>query len=143
MASNHRLIRVSPQQAFDYLSDLPRHNEWAIHPGLRVEQVEPGPVGVGTTYASHGRQLGQTLDDALVVTEYEPPRRFAFESRGRGGIFRHAFTIEAAPGGCVVTKEMEPLQMPHGMGLFLPLTQLILKQRMGRDLQRIARKLEA
>jgi hypothetical protein len=98
---------------------------------------------VGSRFRSRGRQLGQQLEDRLTVVEYAPPERFAFTSTGRGGTFRHAFIVEAATGGAMLTKVMEPLSMRFPLSLFLALTNRVLSKRMAGDLERIAACLES
>lgn len=142
MARSKRLIRVSPERAFAYLSDLPRHSEWSAD-SLRLEQATPGAPGPGTRYRSRGRQFGQTIEDEVEVVAVEPNVRFEFEARGRGGVFRHAFYFERGDGGTIVTKEMRPLKIVFPFGILGPLTAWFLSRRMAKDLERIAAKLEA
>ncbi|HWO72050.1 MAG TPA: SRPBCC family protein [Dehalococcoidia bacterium] len=142
MARSKRLIRVNPEQAFAYLSDLTRHPEWSAD-SLRLEQATPGELGPGSRYLSHGRQFGQALDDEVEIIAVEPNARFEFEARGRGGVFRHAFYFECGDGGTLVTKEMRPLKIIFPFGVLRPITEWFLARRMAKDLERIAGKLEA
>jgi hypothetical protein len=135
------LVGTSPQRAFEYLSDFTRHAEWAQHE-LRIDAPQSGAAIAGTRLQSHGRQLGQKLDDELTVTAYEPGRRFAFESRGRGGLFRHVFDFTPAPGGTLVGKEMTVLSMPFPLSLTKWITEPFLARRLASDLRRIKAHLE-
>ena len=61
-------ISASVPHVFSYLADFPRHSEWAAHP-LRIRQTSEGPVGVGSTFVSVGRQLGRDNEDHVTVVE--------------------------------------------------------------------------
>jgi hypothetical protein len=150
VARSQRWIGVPPQVAFAYLSDLTRHNEWAMNPGLKVEQTSPGAVMTGATFRSSGTQFGLKLGDELRVTRFEPPFFFGYEATGLKGplassgyVIQHSIELEKAEGGTLVTKEMRVGEIALPYSLFKPLTELVLKRRMARDLKRIAARLEA
>jgi hypothetical protein len=143
MARARRLIRTTPDAAFIYLSDLTRHGEWAGHAGLEVVQTSPGAVMPGATFRSRGSQFGLKMEDELKVIDFQPPLRFAFESTGRGGVFRHVIEFEPADGGVLVTKEMRTIEGPAPMRVLKPVSEFFLSRRMAADLKRIARRLEA
>jgi hypothetical protein len=141
---------VPPQVAFAYLSDLTRHNEWAMNPGLKVEQTSPGAVTAGATFRSCGTQFGIKLGDELRVTRFEPPFQFDYEASGLKGplassgyVIHHAIELEKAEEGTLVTKEMRVGEIGFPYSLFKPFIELVLKRRMAKDLKRIAAKLEA
>jgi len=142
VAKARRLIRTTPDAAFIYLSDLTRHGEWAGNPGLDVVQTSPGAVMPGATFRSRGTQFGLKLEDELKVIDFQPPLRFAFESTGRGGVYRHIIDFEPAEGGTLVTKEMRTIEGPAPFRLLKPLSEFYLSRRMAADLKRIAKRLE-
>jgi hypothetical protein len=143
LAKARRLIRTTPDAAFTYLSDLTRHGEWAIHPGLTVEQTSPGAVMPGATFRSRSSQFGMRMEDELKIVDFQPPLRFAFDSAGRSGTYRHVLEFEPAEGGTMVTKEMRSIEGPRLMRITRPISEFVLSRRMAKDLRRIARKLEA
>jgi uncharacterized protein YndB with AHSA1/START domain len=143
MAKAQRLIRTTPEAAFTYLSDLTRHGEWAINPGLTIEQTSPGAVMPGATFRSRGSQFGVHMEDELKVTDFEPPIRFEFESTGRSGVFHHVFEFQRESDGTLITKEMRVVHAPRAYSLFKPLGEFVLARRMAKDLRRIAARLEA
>jgi hypothetical protein len=69
-------IRVKPEAAFAYISDLTRHGEWSDH--LSVEAQSPGEVQVGKEYISWGKTLYEKRRNELKVTAYQSPTYFAF-----------------------------------------------------------------
>jgi len=143
MARARRLIHTTPDAVFTYLSDLTRHGEWAGNPGLEVVQTSPGAVMPGATFQSRGSQFGIRMEDELKVIDFQPPLRFAFESTGRGGVYRHVIEFEPADGGVFVTKVMRTIEGPAPMRIFKPISEFFLSRRMAADLKRIARRLEA
>jgi hypothetical protein len=143
VAKARRFIRTTPDAAFIYLSDLTRHGEWAGNPGLEVVQTSPGAVMPGATFHSRGTQFGIKLEDELKVIDFQPPLRFAFESTGRGGVYRHIIDFEPADGGTIVTKEMRTIEGPKPFRLIKPVSEFYLSRRMAADLKRIARRLES
>ena len=143
MAKAQRLIHTTPEAAFTYLSDLTRHGEWAINPGLTIVQTSPGAVMPGATFRSSGSQFGVHMEDDLKVIDFQPPLRFAFESAGRSGVFRHVFEFRRENNGTLVSKEMRMMEAPRLMTLFKPFNELVLSRRMAKDLRRIAKQLEA
>ena len=143
MAKAQRLIHTTPEAVFTYLSDLTRHGEWAINPGLTIVQTSLGAVMPGATFRSRGSQFGVRMEDELKVIDFQPPLRFAFDSTGRSGVFRHDFEFRRENNGTLVTKEMQLMEASRLMSLFKPLNELVLSRRMSKDLKRIAKRLEA
>jgi uncharacterized protein YndB with AHSA1/START domain len=142
MARSERLIKTTPEEAFTYLSDPLRHGEWAGRSHLAVEQTTPGAVSPGATFRIVARQFGRKVEDEVEVTDFRPPERIAFQSRGPGGVFDHAFEFHRTDEGTLVAKEMRPVQQPLLLSVFRPVGELVLTRRMAGDLKRIARRLE-
>ena len=140
--SKETIIKTSPEAVFGYVSDMPKHSEWASH-DLTVTSTSEGAPGVGSTFASVGHQFG-VQRETQSVTEYEPGRRFAFESRGKLGLARHSFDLEAGPDGSTrLTKSMS-LVKPSLMARFtLPMIGRQTSAGLEEDLRRIKAKLEA
>jgi carbon monoxide dehydrogenase subunit G len=78
-------IARPPDEVFAALNDVSRFHEW--QPDLIRARVEgEGRVGVGTRVTS-ARKLGRReLETTTEVTEFDPPRSYAF--RGVGGPVR-------------------------------------------------------
>jgi uncharacterized protein YndB with AHSA1/START domain len=100
-------IQASPPLVFAYISDVRRHIEWsgAVEHGLeRIEVLTDGPVGFGTRWRSDGRNLtGKLNHDESVVTEFDPPRRFGFDTQfelsGARVTFAHRYDLTPENGG--------------------------------------------
>jgi hypothetical protein len=98
---------------------------------------------VGATFVSSGHQLGLTTRNAVVITEHTRPIRFAFESEGNEGRFRHTFDLEPAGEGTRVTKTFIVLRTGRLVALATPAFALIGPRNMRKDLQRIKACLES
>jgi hypothetical protein len=135
------VINATPQQVFDYVSQLTRHSEWAQH-DLTVEQTSQGPAGVGSTYASVAHQFG-TQKETQTVTEYNPPSVFAFEARGSLGTARHVFDIRPSGSGSSVTKSMELIKPSFMARVMTPMISRQTRSSLTSDLDRIKAHLES
>jgi|GEM_PF-369742 len=97
-------VRVSPETAFAYVSDISRHNEWAENE-VKITPLTPGLVRLGSKYEAVGRQAGKDWPSQLEVTAFEPPRRFEFTATGgpigtpEGDPHRHQFLFTPKNGG--------------------------------------------
>ena len=98
-------ISAPSQTVFDYVSDFPKHGDWAGH-GLQVTKDSDGPVAMGSTYSTVAKQFG-TQREHSTVTELEPGRVFGWDSKGALGTVHHRFTVAAAEGGTNLTKSAE------------------------------------
>jgi hypothetical protein len=103
---------------------------WDAHVLTHVEQLTPGPVGVGTRYRGRTKDAGVT-DYELV--EYEPGQRFAQRSvRGTGEI-HHRFVFEPVPEGTRLVQEVDLTPTFSGR-----LLQPLLARQVQRRLREIA-----
>ena len=98
-------INAPAGKVFDYVSDFPRHGEWAGH-GLQVTQTSPGPLAVGTKFSTVAKQFGTQREESD-VTELTPGKTFAWESTGALGRVRHWFTTAEADGSTELAKGAE------------------------------------
>lgn len=134
-------IDAAPGEVFGYVTDFPRHSEWAAH-DLQVEPTGAGPLAVGSTYASKSHLMGQHIA-TIDVTELDPDRRVVFECEDNTGRYRHFFQVEDRDGATQLVKGMEPLRMSLMFKLASPLMPLIVGRGFDSDLKRIKERIEA
>ncbi len=104
-------INAAPEEVFAYLSDLEKHPEWSHC--MEIRKTSEGPVGVGTTYQSKGKNFGITANETVEVTEYRPSERFAWRTTGAMGMkFGWSFELSPQGGGTLLTERFEP---PSGL----------------------------
>ena len=134
-------IAAPVERVYGYLADLTRHSEWSMSVAV-IEQVTPGPVGVGTEF-----KASETLPVKLVsfarLTALEAPARVAWESTDHR-VFRTQweFALSALPGGTHLVQRVTF----YPLGWLGPLL-LLLRQRQApaenlKSLQRIKANLE-
>ena len=87
-------IARTPEDVFDYLSDLGNEVHW--NPDcLSMEQLTQGPVGVGTRFKAKWKQGPVIFPE---VTEYLRPRNWTYENGGSIACVL-AITLEPTSGG--------------------------------------------
>src|SRR5207248_415174 len=71
-------IAAPPDKVYSYLADFGRHAEWSMSVAT-IEQVTPGPVGVGTEFKA-SETLPQDLVTFARITALEAPALIGWES---------------------------------------------------------------
>ena len=133
-------INAAPEEVFAYLSDLEKHPEWSHC--MEIEKTSEGPVGVGSSYRSRGKNFGITANETVEVTEHRPNERFGWRTTGAMGMkFGWSFELSPQEGGTLLIERFEP---PSGlMGSFISLTAgSSTRKAMEEGLGRIKEKLE-
>ena len=129
---------MSPEDAFAYLSDLARFDEW--DPGIRrAEQVEGDGPGQGAVYELEAS--GTTL--RYVVDLFEPPR--VVRARARSTFISSVDTIGVEPDesspGSIVTYDAD-LTLNGLLRVGDPLLKLAFDRIGDRAARGLAEKLE-
>lgn len=133
-------IRASPEEVFAYLSDLEKHPEWSHC--MEIKKTSEGPVGVGATYQSKGKNFGITANETVEVTEHRPSGRFAWLTTGAfGWKFGWSFEMQPQEGGTLLIERFDP---PTGFGASLinALAGSSTRRAMEEGLANIKEKLE-
>ena len=129
-------IRCTPEQAFDYLSDM--RNEPAWNPAAEsVEKLTDGPVGIGTRFRAKWKG-GPPVEVTMV--RYDRP--FTWEMHN-GGPLEVAFKarLEAVTDGTRLTVDFDA--RPHGwFRLVFPLFLLKLRRDEKANMTHIRQALE-
>ncbi len=131
-------VSVQPEIAFDYITNITRHNEWATDE-IKVTQLTPGPVRLGSEFSSIGIQGGREWPSHLVVTQFERPQLFEFTATG-GPIaapqedpHRHEFLLTPKNMGTLIEvckTDPAPENWPNlQVRFFTPLASLTMGNR--------------
>lgn len=135
-------VECPPEKAFEYLSDLTRHPEWASNK-LNVTKTSDGPIAVGTTFHSEGHLFGKHEGDVRII-ELEPNEKIVYEADDDTGRARHTILLAPTDGGTMITKSAEVLEARSlTFKLAQPALGLIVPRALQQDLQRIKARLEA
>lgn len=135
---NDFVVRCTPEEAFEFLSDLRNELEW--NPGLcqSVEKITDGPVGRGTKYRA--RWKGSPEIEVEYV-EFEAPRRWKAHS---GGAMESNFECTVGPHADGARVESELELIPHGLfKLAFPFFLVFLRKHEKAGAERMRRTLEA
>lgn len=120
LISNSVIIRCTPEQAFDYLSDHRSELDW--NPACeRMEKVTDGPVGSGTRFRAKWK-LSPVVD--LQIVEYDRPHSWTAHN---GGPLEVTMTVRLEPVADGTRLSADFDARPHG---FLKLIFPILARRL-------------
>lgn len=142
MPSETVFINRKPEEVFAYVSDLPRHKEWA------ADTVDPvpvgdGPVGVGKRYVSNNHFRMGDVRDELEVDVYDSPRRFGFIATAPNYDVQHEFILTPQRGGTSVERVITVARAPFWFKLILPIADLAFaKASNTKSLQQLKGRLE-
>src|SRR4051812_35405209 len=84
-------LAAPPGEVYRYLADFARHAEWSMSVAV-LEQMTPGPVGVGTEFKA-SETLPQDLVSFARITALEAPALIGWESTDYQ-VFRTRWTLE-------------------------------------------------
>ena len=117
------VVRCTPEQTFDFLSDLSNEPKWNPDQCLLAEKTSDGPIGVGTTYRAQWRSAPVV---EVVYTEFDRPRSWRAGSAGSMET-RFFCQVEPHPEGARVRSELE--LVPHGFfKLVFPIFKLFFSE---------------
>ena len=124
------VIDAQIERVWAVLADVEGQPRW-MHEMKTVRVLTPGPIGVGTSAEAEIRILGISVLDPIVITTFEPPRRFAIRHVGR---FTGDGTIALEPGAdgsTTIVTWVETLVAPY----FPHLGGVVLGPILGRIFQ--------
>lgn len=136
-------VDCPPEKAFSYVADLKTHPDWSPD-GIRVLAADPTPVVLGWCGKTVGHSLvrGGEQKALIEVTEYDPPRRFAFRATSGDHVFENIFNFRAEDGGTVIERVLEHEAPPTTIAKLQEIGPQ-LGQRRSSMLQMLKERLEA
>ena len=91
---------------FAFISDFSNDAKWQ-HGLVSSKQTSDGPMGVGATGQTVQKFMGREMKNDLLVTTYEPPKRFGAKTTSGPVQFEMMCTLEEMSGGTHVTVHMQ------------------------------------
>jgi carbon monoxide dehydrogenase subunit G len=91
---------------FSFVSDFANDAKWQSGV-VRSEQTSAGPLGKGTTGQTVQKFMGREMKSDLLVTTFDPPKRFGAKTTSGPVQFEVMCTLEEMGGGTHMTVHME------------------------------------
>ena len=136
-------LQTDPQTAFAAAADLPSQEKWVIATRLYPIEGDVSIPQVGSRLAAFTGLMGIGFLDTMVVTEYDPPRRWVMRHYGAFVMGVGIFEITPTANGCTFTWA-EELDLPFGLlgRLGWPLVKPIAHFALLACLRRMATQLD-
>jgi uncharacterized membrane protein len=136
-------IARSPQEVFACMADLGRHGEWQEQI-VDVHVDTEGPTRQGTRATETRRVPGGPRKFTYEMTEWDPPRKAAFEVVNGPVRPYGTVTVEPIAEGARSRVTLELDFAGHGLGkLLAPLARRDARKQVPKDQQRLKERLEA
>ena len=102
-------IKRPVEDVFAVMSNVENNPKWSAV-ALESKKTSPGPIGVGTTTRFVGKFLGRRIESESEVTEFEPNRKYSWQSKSGPFPIKASTTFEQIEGGTRVntTADAEP-----------------------------------
>ncbi len=100
------VINRPVEEVFAFLCNAENDPKWASG-SIEVKKMSQGPIGVGTSWRSVGKFLGQRMESESEVTEYEPNRKYASKIKVESMPYEARATFERVEGGTQVNVAFE------------------------------------
>lgn len=134
------LIVCPVSDVFQYVTHFENNPQWQAS-AVENKQITPGPMGVGTEIQHVGKWLGRRFQGTARVTEFEPNRRWAYQSLDGPFQLELHCSFEEAPGGTRLTMFVDG----DDKGFFKmagPILSGMAKRMQQEDLKRLKQVLE-
>lgn len=99
-------IKRPVEDVWAVISNVENNPKWSSF-ALEAKQTSPGPIGVGTTAHFVGKFLGRRMESESVITEFEPNRKYSWESKSGPFPMKGSTALEQIDGGTRVTGTVE------------------------------------
>jgi uncharacterized protein YndB with AHSA1/START domain len=134
------VVNAPAEKVFEYVSDLTKLPEWGQF-STAVRQTSQGPVGVGSTFETDGKQFGNHTD-ICTISEYVPGKKFAIEAKGDAGDVKNSFVIAEEGATTRLTKVQEFTKPALSARLAKPVISRLAPKNLMKDLEKIKANIE-
>lgn len=139
------VANTTQQHAFEYVSDLSHHPDWAMDQ-MTIEPVVPGPVRVGSKFKHAGIEPffgGRLHHMNVTVTDLEPSARFGFDTEDGLVEIHHEFRLSQEAGGIRIERQVTWTKRPLAHYLIFPMVRGSVQKRLEGAQARLKERLEA
>jgi uncharacterized protein YndB with AHSA1/START domain len=135
------VINRPVEEVFAFLSDYENLPKWSsLSDG--VKKTSAGHIGVGTTYRTVVKFLGQRIEGETEVTEYEPNRSLAHRAKSGPFPVENRTTFERVAGGTRVSFTTEA-ELSGFFKLAEPVLMNMVKRQFEGDFANLKDMMEA
>jgi uncharacterized membrane protein len=128
------------EEVFTFAADMNKSSTWQSSV-LETALISPGPVGQGTTYRHTMQFSERRLEATAEITDYEPPRKYAWKATSAPFPLSGGMSFEAVNGSTRVTHSLEA--EPSGLlALAAPAIVRAAQQQFEADLKNLKELLE-
>ncbi|OGQ97990.1 MAG: hypothetical protein A2521_03360 [Deltaproteobacteria bacterium RIFOXYD12_FULL_57_12] len=96
------LIKKPLTQVFNFVANPDNFHIWQPF-AVEAKITSPGPMAAGSTYLYTFQTMGQRIETTGVITEFEPFRRYAYQSVSGPFPIRGGFLFQEVDGFVEVT----------------------------------------
>lgn len=141
----HVPIRRSPEDVFDYVTDVERIPEWQHVAGVKkVTKAAGGPLAVGSRFTMERQARGGTATIDAEVTGLERGRRFDFHTVDSDGFVGDFATVLTPQDGGTDLHWVVSMQPPNLLfRLLQPVIAGTIRKAASSDFVELRKKLEA
>jgi uncharacterized protein YndB with AHSA1/START domain len=130
------------EEVWAILGDPENAPNWSRN-AISEELTSPRPIGVGTTRRAVVKGFrGGTMENHAVCTEYEPPRRIAWQTTSAAIPFHVVVDLKKVDGGTRL-ESVWTLGLRGPMRLAAPLIGVIFTRILGQDVANLKVLLES
>lgn len=134
-------IKRPVEDVWAVISNVENNPKWSSF-ALEAKQTSSGPIGVGTTARVVGKFLGRRIESESVITEFEPNRKYSWESKSGPFPLKGSTALEQIEGGTRLNATLEG--SPGGFfKLAEPLVISMAKRSFQGDLDNLKDMMEA
>ncbi len=134
-------IKRPVEDVWVVISNVENNPTWSSFAN-EAKQTSPGPIGVGTTARVVGKFLGRRIESESVITEFEPNRKYSWESKSGPFPLKGSTALEQIDGGTRLNATLEG--SPGGFfKLAEPLVISMAKRSFQGDLDNLKDLMEA
>jgi uncharacterized protein YndB with AHSA1/START domain len=138
------VVDKSPEEVFEYLTDIARHHEWASG-DFRVEDVSDLPLRVGSSWTSYGFQPPGSKDhrNDVTVTELVPSSRFVFVAADGGEDYINTWVLTPEGSSTKVERTMDVPKPGGPMGVaFGSIVKTVIKPGVQKGMDKFKANIE-
>ena len=128
-------LPYSPKTVFDFVTD-PANAPQVIANVVKMEQITPGDVGVGTKYRETRRINNKEETAEMTISAYDPPHLYAMTAVTSGIDVTYRYRLTPKDNGTQVHL-LGTVSASGIKKLMTPLVTAIMKRQDGDHLQRL------